>query len=88
MSLYSAANSAAFDRAQEAWDNATPPEYTPGPCRECPDSMEDHDWDAEDGAWVCQVKGCECDDGSEYTLDDHLADEADRYYDDYKAGGF
>lgn len=88
MSLYSAANQAAFDRAQEAYDNAAPPEVTPGPCRECPDSMEDHDWDAENAAYVCQVDDCTCDDGTPYTDDDRAADDADDAWDEYKSGGY
>lgn len=55
-----------------------PPETKVGPCRECQHSMEDHDWDPEALAYVCQVDGCECYDGAEVTLDDYLANEGDR----------
>ncbi len=53
MSLYSAANQAAFDRAQEAWDNATPPEPRDAPCRNCSHAGEGHE---EDGRCLNDVR--------------------------------
>ena len=65
-----------------------PREVKPGRCRDCGDSMEDHEYDPETTAYVCQIRGCECNDGDVYTRDDWDADEGDRAWDEYKSGGY
>lgn len=77
-----------FDRAQAAFDADPGPYVDPAaPCAHCDHRLEDHSWSIESYAMPCDVVGCGCDDFSEYTRDDHDADEGDRIYSERKESG-
>lgn len=65
-----------------------PPSDTPiGPCRHCPGDcpIEDHIEETDDAEATCEQHPT-CPGFTEFTYEDHLADEADRAYSLHKEG--